>query len=229
MTFDEIQQRLEPYEEFRKPDRKPRAGSGQWRDESNVELLKKLWIAGLSASQIAARIGGVTRNAVIGKVHRLRLSGRVTPTRKVTRPKRRESFTDLGALSGNPHTVRSAADRLDGALGVKIGKIVPRVYAEPEEHTAAMAAADTPPPQAKMVKLLDLEPHHCRWPIGDARTADFGFCGCTKAPVGSYCEHHAKMATVVMPRRTNNPFLLPNIRFKARKNEPLDDLPTKAA
>src|SRR5689334_4920829 len=46
-----------------------------WTDE-RVELLKELWSEGLSASRIAAQLGGVTRNAVIGKVHRLRLSGR---------------------------------------------------------------------------------------------------------------------------------------------------------
>ncbi|RUW32744.1 GcrA cell cycle regulator, partial [Mesorhizobium sp. M1A.F.Ca.IN.020.06.1.1] len=46
-----------------------------WTDE-RVELLRKLWSEGLSASQIAAQLGGVSRNAVIGKVHRLKLSGR---------------------------------------------------------------------------------------------------------------------------------------------------------
>jgi GcrA cell cycle regulator len=51
-----------------------------WTDE-RVELLKKLWTEGLSASQVAGRLGGVTRNAVIGKVHRLGLSGRATSSR----------------------------------------------------------------------------------------------------------------------------------------------------
>jgi hypothetical protein len=51
-----------------------------WTDE-RVELLKKLWADGLSASQIANQLGGVTRNAVIGKVHRLSLSGRAKPVR----------------------------------------------------------------------------------------------------------------------------------------------------
>jgi GcrA cell cycle regulator len=46
-----------------------------WTDE-RVERLKKLWADGLSASQIAGELGGITRNAVIGKVHRLGLSGR---------------------------------------------------------------------------------------------------------------------------------------------------------
>ena len=60
-----------------------------WNDE-RVELLKKLWAEGLSASQIAARLGGVTRNAVIGKVHRLGLSGRATTSRmKSLRPRPR--------------------------------------------------------------------------------------------------------------------------------------------
>jgi len=58
-----------------------------WTDE-RVDLLKKLWSEGLSASQIAGRLGGVTRNAVIGKVHRLGLSGRATSTRlKSLRPR----------------------------------------------------------------------------------------------------------------------------------------------
>ena len=60
-----------------------------WNDE-RVELLKKLWAEGLSASQIAGRLGGVTRNAVIGKVHRLGLSGRATTSRmKIMRPRQR--------------------------------------------------------------------------------------------------------------------------------------------
>jgi GcrA cell cycle regulator len=51
-----------------------------WTDE-RVEQLKQLWSDGLSASQIARQLGGVTRNAVIGKVHRLGLAGRATPAR----------------------------------------------------------------------------------------------------------------------------------------------------
>src|SRR5258707_1053279 len=59
-----------------------------WTDE-RVELLKKLWTDGLSASQIAAELGGITRNAVIGKVHRLGLSGRAkSPTSAAPRPRK---------------------------------------------------------------------------------------------------------------------------------------------
>ena len=63
-----------------------------WTDE-RVEQLKKLWSEGLSASQIASRLGEVTRNAVIGKVHRLGLAGRAT----VSRPKSMRRRT----LNGN--------------------------------------------------------------------------------------------------------------------------------
>ena len=64
-----------------------------WTDE-RVELLKKLWADGLSASQIAAELGGITRNAVIGKVHRLGLSGRATTSRmKSHRPRARAQST----------------------------------------------------------------------------------------------------------------------------------------
>ncbi len=59
-----------------------------WTDE-RVETLKKLWTEGLSASQIAAELGGITRNAVIGKVHRLGLSGRAkSPSSAAPRPRK---------------------------------------------------------------------------------------------------------------------------------------------
>jgi len=73
-----------------------------WNDE-RVELLKKLWADGLSASQIAGRLGGVTRNAVIGKVHRLGLSGRATTSRmKSHRPARAASPRGGWSSSASP-------------------------------------------------------------------------------------------------------------------------------
>ena len=63
-----------------------------WTDE-RVELLKKLWADGLSASQIASQLGGVTRNAVIGKVHRLNLSGRAKPASNAARPRKARPAT----------------------------------------------------------------------------------------------------------------------------------------
>jgi GcrA cell cycle regulator len=83
-----------------------------WNDE-RVDLLKKLWSEGLSASQIAGRLGGVTRNAVIGKVHRLGLSGRATTSRmKSHRPRARAAATAAGAARHPAHDARRAAGRL---------------------------------------------------------------------------------------------------------------------
>jgi GcrA cell cycle regulator len=73
-----------------------------WTDE-RVELLRKLWAEGLSASQIAAQLGGVSRNAVIGKVHRLKLSSRGRSTAAAPRTRRRPQCP--------PWSRRSAASR----------------------------------------------------------------------------------------------------------------------
>src|SRR3569833_4387386 len=83
-----------------------------WTDE-RVTLLKKLWLEGLSASQIAKQLGGVTRNAVIGKVHRLGLSGRAAPSqpsRPVFRPARPRP-----AVAAQPAPRRAPAVRPAGA------------------------------------------------------------------------------------------------------------------
>src|SRR3954469_23529852 len=77
-----------------------------WTDE-RVETLKKLWADGLSASQIAAELGGITRNAVIGKVHRLGLSGRAkSPTSAAPRPRKTRPHTQ--------HMVRVARPAIRG-------------------------------------------------------------------------------------------------------------------
>ena len=76
-----------------------------WTDE-RVELLKKLWADGLSASQIAAELGGVTRNAVIGKVHRLGLAGRAkAPSSAAPRPRKARA---------HPHMLRVSRSSVRG-------------------------------------------------------------------------------------------------------------------
>ena len=86
-----------------------------WTDE-RVETLKKLWLDGLSASQIAKQLGGVTRNAVIGKVHRLGLSGRATPSQparvafKAPRPPR-PTFCSMRKWPNQPRTAQHATSK----------------------------------------------------------------------------------------------------------------------
>ena len=143
--------------------------AGGWTNE-RVELLKELWADGLSANQIASRLGGVSRNAVIGKVHRLGIAGR-TATIRNPRPR---------------HTLPSRPK-------LRVPMISPRCLVK-----AAVSVFDDPPelgpaPNGR-VTLLDLKKNMCRWPIGDPMEKGFHFCGRRKSPGGPYCEHHAAIA-----------------------------------
>ncbi|HPA37295.1 MAG TPA: GcrA family cell cycle regulator [Phenylobacterium sp.] len=148
-----------------------------WTDE-RVETLKKLWQDGLSASQIAKQLGGVTRNAVIGKVHRLGLSGRAAPS-KPARP-----------VFKAPRPARPAAQ-----------PAAPRRIAEPAVAQAAAAPAPTPVPSpVRYVEeapgsatVLTLGAHMCKWPIGDPSSDGFTFCG-RRQSEGPYCAEHARVA-----------------------------------
>ncbi len=149
-----------------------------WNDE-RVELLKKLWAEGLSASQIAGRLGSVTHNAVIGKVHRLGLSGRATTTRmKSHRPRVRTNTTKRPAKP-RPTSVGNSAFRQ-----LYQGDAEP--YVPPTEELEI--------PQCERKYIQTLEESHCRWPIGDPQEADFHFCGKSKVAGLPYCEHHARRA-----------------------------------
>jgi GcrA cell cycle regulator len=143
-----------------------------WTDE-RVEVLKKLWLEGLSASQIAKQLGGVTRNAVIGKVHRLGLSGRATPSQP-SRPAFRAPRPPRPAIS-SASAHRRLEPRPDAAHRVAIR---PAPYVE-EPGTAT---------------VLTLGAHMCKWPIGDPATAEFTFCGRRSADEGPYCVEHARLA-----------------------------------
>jgi GcrA cell cycle regulator len=142
-----------------------------WTDE-RVENLKKLWQDGLSASQIAKQLGGVTRNAVIGKVHRLGLSGRAAPS-KPARP-----------VFKAPRPARPAMSQ----------PAAPRRIAEPAAHAEPMPSpvryVDEAPGSAT---VLTLGAHMCKWPIGDPSSDGFTFCG-RRQSEGPYCVEHARVA-----------------------------------
>jgi GcrA cell cycle regulator len=140
-----------------------------WSDE-RVALLRKLWAEGLSASQIAKQLGQVTRNAVIGKVHRLGLAGRATPSRPAKRP------------------VRAARPRL-------VGPSAPRL----RPAFTAVPALDTPQLEplrfddGRTANVLSLSERMCKFPIGDPNDTSFAFCG-RDATCGPYCQDHARLA-----------------------------------
>ena len=145
-----------------------------WTDE-RVEQLKKLWTDGLSASQIAAELGGITRNAVIGKVHRLGLSGRAkSPSSAAPRPRKPRQTHMLRVPRVRGNTALAYAYDLD-------------LETEPEPIENII-------PIGQRRTLLELNEDTCRWPIGDPSTQDFFFCG--GKPVSSlpYCAYHSRVA-----------------------------------
>jgi GcrA cell cycle regulator len=148
-----------------------------WTDE-RVELLKKLWTDGLSASQIAAELGGITRNAVIGKVHRLGLSGRAkSPSSTAPRPRKARA---------HPHMMRVARPAMRGNTALAQA-FEYEVEAEPE-------LVDNIIPIGQRCNLLELTEETCRWPIGDPGSADFFFCGGQTMTALPYCSHHSRIA-----------------------------------
>jgi GcrA cell cycle regulator len=172
-----------------------------WTDE-RVETLKKLWMEGLSASQIAGELGeGVTRNAVIGKVHRLKLSARAKPTNTAprARPAARPAPRRVASPSASPAGMSSAASRPRPAMQASrpqtIGATALAHSAEMEQELyVAPAAAELFIPEDKRLNLLQLTEATCKWPIGDPLTKDFYFCGQHSLESGPYCDFHSRRA-----------------------------------
>ncbi len=151
-----------------------------WTDD-RVDHLRELWSKGLSASQIAAQLGdGVTRNAVIGKAHRLGLEGRPSPIRGGGSGNRVRRRTRKPLLPSHPPTVTEAERAIRS-------RIAERVPSEPGLEI----------PTASIRKEIGLSTGpHCLWPIGDPGDADFRFCGHTAHPGRPYCPEHCAIAYI---------------------------------
>jgi GcrA cell cycle regulator len=148
-----------------------------WSDD-RVEQLKKFWEAGLSASQIAAELGNVTRNAVIGKVHRLGLSGRAkSPSSAAPRPRKPRPAQHMMRVS-------RPASRGNTALAHAF-----EVELEPDPITY-----DNVVPMSQRLSLLELNEATCHWPIGDPSSSEFFFCGGKALTSLPYCAHHSRIA-----------------------------------
>ena len=148
-----------------------------WTEE-RVEQLKTLWAEGLSAAQIANKMGGVTRNAVIGKVHRLGLSGRATPAK----PQR-------GCTKSYESSEAEPKTRISDPEDYK--PIIP----EPDFMAPKLLDSGT------HATVANIKNNMCKWPIGDPAKDDFHFCG-QGTPTGkSYCAYHARLAFQPPQRR----------------------------
>jgi GcrA cell cycle regulator len=138
---------------------------GGWTD-ARVAKLTELWREGLSASMVAARLG-VSRNAIIGKVHRLGLS--------------KSGEHDLA----RPKPVRPTRPKAPRRLARAHPKPAPRPTPQ-----VLVASIDLP---GLVDRLEDLGAHACHFPVGDPQAADFAFCGRLRSQ-GPYCEDHRQIA-----------------------------------
>ncbi|WP_375660459.1 GcrA family cell cycle regulator [Bartonella sp. CL71SXKL] len=159
-----------------------------------VELLKKLWSEGLSASQIAAQLGGVSRNAVIGKVHRLKLPGRGKTAQGSTRAQK----TPVGSSSSSSPRVRRNTSTVSpintSSVSIEETALKTEFVVEDVKEVDMSTKSNVVVPISRQLNLLQLSENTCRWPVGDPLSADFHFCGADSDESSPYCAFHAKLA-----------------------------------
>jgi GcrA cell cycle regulator len=202
-----------------------------WTDE-RIERLKKLWHDGATASQIADELGGVSRNAVIGKAHRLGLEQRPSPVKAgeekeakkpapapaAAAPKPRsespapQAATAAPAAAAHPHPARpnrSAPEMQYRSIGPGgfirqgPGDQQPPIPPAPPRR---LVPAKPSPEVADKTGLLDLNDRICKWPIGHPGEPDFHFCGNPANPGFPYCVDHCGVAyQAQLPRRDRRP------------------------
>ncbi|MCR8827467.1 GcrA family cell cycle regulator [Pseudosulfitobacter koreensis] len=187
-----------------------------WTDE-RVETLKKMWGEGQSASQIAKELGGVTRNAVIGKVHRLGLSNRAgSGTTAKVEPKPKPAAPKADAkpkpetkpkVEAKPKPQEEPEPETRVAVMPPRAKIIPAGQPLPPQPSAneispeALAKVSEIEKKAKRLSLMELTERTCKWPVGDPATEDFWFCGLPVQAGKPYCEAHVGVAFQPMSAR----------------------------
>jgi GcrA cell cycle regulator len=196
-----------------------------WTDE-RVETLKKMWGEGQSASQIAKELGGVTRNAVIGKVHRLGLSNRAgsggsAATKAAPKEKPAAKAAAAPKAPPKPKTTGTKAAPASKAAepevleldenGIPISAarraIIPAGQPLPPQPSAneispeALAKVSEVEKGSKRIGLMELTEKTCKWPVGDPATDDFWFCGLGTQTGKPYCEAHVGVAFQPMSSR----------------------------
>jgi len=156
-----------------------------WTPEQ-ISDLTRLWGEGLTTAEIGKRLG-ISKNAVVGKAHRLHLPARPSPIKR-TGPR--------------PQVYRQAAPRQPSVPRAPQAPREPRVAAQAQQTSAAALRALANQPSAKRLPMMALSASTCRWPIGDPGDAEFHFCGERSLDGKPYCSSHASIAYVKMKPRT---------------------------
>jgi len=186
-----------------------------WTEE-RVETLKRMWGEGQSASQIAKELGGVTRNAVIGKVHRLGLSNRAgggastakapakekpaKPAPKAKAATAKKAEKPAVAAPETPAAEKPAPAPARKPI-IPAGQPLPPQPSANEISPEALETVREVEKTAKKLNLMELTERTCKWPIGDPATDDFWFCGLPVQPGKPYCEAHVGVAFQPMSSR----------------------------
>lgn len=185
-----------------------------WTDD-RVEVLKQMWGEGKSASQIAKELGGVTRNAVIGKVHRLGLSNRATSTKsaaKTTKAKEAKAAPAAPATPAAPKVsskkspIETVAPQAPKNIPprkpiIKAGQPLPPQPSTNEISAEALEKAAAVVKKSRKLHLMQLTEKTCKWPVGDPATEEFWFCGLQTETGKPYCEAHNAVAFQPMSAR----------------------------
>ena len=202
-----------------------------WTDE-RIDRLKKMWSAGATASQIADELGGVSRNAVIGKAHRLGLDARPSPVK----PGEEKEKKAAAASTAKPAAKADASGKRQAAPapeegpnpahartpqrvqpdGIQYRSIGPGGFVRQGPGDTQAPIPPAPPrrlvpakPSAEVAdktSLLDLNDRICKWPLGHPGEPDFHFCGNPANPGFPYCVEHCGVAyQAQLPRRDRRP------------------------
>lgn len=183
-----------------------------WSDE-RVAILKKMWLEGSSASEIAKELGNITRNAVIGKVHRLGMSNRDTNNlksgsstsnaKKSVRRGRPPKVNKEEKKRGRPHKLKDPGD-FPGTLDLKEKSTISSAKEMRLDENKTKVASDLSEEtlqnilkvemKSKKISLMELTERTCKWPIGDPATDTFWFCGHESEPGKPYCKTHISIA-----------------------------------
>jgi GcrA cell cycle regulator len=204
-----------------------------WTDE-RIERLKKMWAEGATASQIADELGGVSRNAVIGKAHRLGLEQRPSPVKPGEEKEAKKAApasvapapaakpvpkadapvrsTPPAAAQPGPGTIanpRSAPEMQYRSIGP--GGFIRQGPGDqqppiPPAPPRRLVPAKPSPEVADKTSLLELNDRVCKWPVGHPGEPDFHFCGTQANPGFPYCVEHCGVAyQAQLPRRDRRP------------------------
>jgi len=203
-----------------------------WTDE-RIERLKEYWTKGMTASQIADELGGVSRNAVIGKAHRLGLQARPSPVRP-NEPEEEgaaepaaeapaqaapaeaneapwEVPAETPAGDAQPEAVEAAPEPQQQVRSIGPGGFLRQGPGDqqqpiPPAPPRRLVPAKPSPEIADKTSLLDLNERICKWPIGHPGEPDFHFCGRPSNPGFPYCVEHCGVAyQAQLPRRDRRP------------------------